>query len=143
MKFLKQPCGDCPFRLDMTYHLHPERAQQIGDALAHDGYFQCHKEVDRVRREALALWQQEHGEDAEAEDTELDELATLQACEDRVEPAAFCGGAIRYMDHNDMLHRNMMTRWAIRTGALPFPLPAPIAPCTSDIQHLSRGRRSR
>lgn len=140
MKFLKQPCKDCPFRLDQDFHLHPNRAQEIGNALAHDGFFQCHKEVARVTREVAAI---ERARDASCEFDEhefYDNGATPTPAmhADKVEPAAFCGGALHYMNQNEMLLRNMITRWAIRMGELPYPMPEPVSPITSDIAHLSR-----
>jgi hypothetical protein len=141
MKFLTQPCGDCPFRLDQDFHLHPERAAAIGGALANDGFFQCHKEVARVTRQVAEL---ERARDPDAEFDMGDFYDNGAAPEpelhrDKVEPAAFCGGALHYMNQNpDMLFRNMITRWAINKGMLPYPMPSPCSPVTSDITHLSR-----
>lgn len=44
--FLKTPCNNCPFRRDVKFCLHPERRQEIADALRHDMTFSCHKTVD-------------------------------------------------------------------------------------------------
>lgn len=45
MKFdLTAPCSNCPFRTDVPFYLHSERAEQIADALVNKGQtFQCHK----------------------------------------------------------------------------------------------------
>lgn len=43
---LTAPCGDCPFRTDRPFSLHPQRAQEIADALEAEQTFWCHKTVD-------------------------------------------------------------------------------------------------
>lgn len=41
------PCGDCPFRSDIEFHLHPNRRKEIANDLVHnDKTFACHKTVD-------------------------------------------------------------------------------------------------
>jgi hypothetical protein len=47
MKFdLVAPCKDCPFRTDVQLFLHPERAEEICDALERGLTFSCHKTND-------------------------------------------------------------------------------------------------
>lgn len=44
MKYdLKRPCAHCPFRNDIPAYLHPERVEEIRDALERGGSFACHK----------------------------------------------------------------------------------------------------
>lgn len=46
MKFdLTKPCKECPFRSDRPGYLHPERVEEITDALMSDHTFQCHKTI--------------------------------------------------------------------------------------------------
>lgn len=41
---LTTPCDNCPFRTDIKPYLHPERVEEIRDALVR-GEFPCHKTV--------------------------------------------------------------------------------------------------
>lgn len=45
MKYtMTKPCDNCPFRRDIHFRLHPERARQIASALLReDKTFTCHK----------------------------------------------------------------------------------------------------
>lgn len=44
MKFdLTAPCGNCPFRTDITFYLDTERVEEICDSLTSGGTFSCHK----------------------------------------------------------------------------------------------------
>lgn len=42
---LTKPCGNCPFRSDRDFPLHPERAASIADGLSAGGSFVCHKTI--------------------------------------------------------------------------------------------------
>jgi hypothetical protein len=42
----QQPCKDCPFRAEVSFHLGKERAQQItNDVILGDSAFHCHKTI--------------------------------------------------------------------------------------------------
>lgn len=43
---LKAPCSNCPFRADRSFHLHPDRVDEIADSLLSGNEFWCHKTVD-------------------------------------------------------------------------------------------------
>lgn len=51
MKFdLHSPCKSCPFRRDVRGFIHPERAEEIIEAILYrDQTFTCHKTVDYDR----------------------------------------------------------------------------------------------
>jgi hypothetical protein len=38
---MKQPCKDCPFQKSVKYSLSPEKADEILQAITHDGSFHC------------------------------------------------------------------------------------------------------
>ncbi len=40
---LTTPCGNCPFRSDKPFYLHPERAEEIADSILNGSPFPCHK----------------------------------------------------------------------------------------------------
>jgi hypothetical protein len=48
MKFdLAAPCGNCPFRADVTFHLRTERVEEICDAITRGQQtFACHKTTE-------------------------------------------------------------------------------------------------
>lgn len=43
---LRRPCADCPFRSDIEFHLHPDRAVEIADSLRSNEAFNCHRTLD-------------------------------------------------------------------------------------------------
>lgn len=47
---LKNPCKQCPFRRDISWTLHPERAKEIAHTITEDDQtFQCHKTLGLPR----------------------------------------------------------------------------------------------
>jgi hypothetical protein len=137
MKFLKQPCDQCPFRLDRAAALSERRAKEIDDALRRDRSFACHKDVQRLHRQAY-LAQVEYEErlgGLEGEDRE-DEEDEGGWNEDLVQQAAFCGGALHYMQSQDLIRANRLTRVALMLGLLKEPLDPPRVPMATSIDHL-------
>lgn len=51
---LTKPCKECPFRNDRPGYLHPERVEEITDALFSDQTFQCHKTIDKGKPQHCA-----------------------------------------------------------------------------------------
>lgn len=51
MKYLTQPCGNCPFRTDQCFDLRPSRALEITALLERDGHFTCHKTTHKPSQE--------------------------------------------------------------------------------------------
>lgn len=134
MKFLKQPCANCPFRQDQHYGLRPERVQEIDFMLRHDGIFTCHKEIDRVARDIARL----DGSDAQVPDDFYDDGGAVPSRhQGAIEPAGFCGGALHWMQQHDLLRANRVTRLALVLGLLPDPLPPSAAPVAEDIFHMA------
>lgn len=43
---LRRPCADCPFRCDVEFYLHPDRAVEIADSLRSDQTFNCHRTLE-------------------------------------------------------------------------------------------------
>lgn len=44
---LKSPCSQCPFRTDIDFRLHPDRARDIWESITlRDEQFICHKTAD-------------------------------------------------------------------------------------------------
>jgi hypothetical protein len=133
VKFLTQPCSNCPFRQDQHFQLRPERVDEIDFALRHDGSFHCHKDIARVHKEVNRL-RPDLDED-EADFTEAGGQVPL-SLRGQVEPPAFCGGALRWMEMHDLFRDNMVTRLGLALGVLPSPLPPAKVEIARDIFHM-------
>lgn len=140
MRFLTQPCANCPFRKDQHFMLRVERVQEIEGHLRGDGLFHCHKEVDRVNRQLAAAGacaqNEEEDEDCGSRPYSPDGVVPA-AYRSKVEPAGVCGGALRWMDKHDLLYANRATRMAGRLGLFEWPLPPTAAEVCDDIMHLA------
>jgi hypothetical protein len=43
---MKQPCRNCPFRINVPRYIRREKAANIDRSLQNDGHFPCHETVD-------------------------------------------------------------------------------------------------
>jgi len=90
MKFdLTKPCGDCPFRNDITFYLRPERVEEILEAISgqQQATFTCHKTTG---------YDDESGETLETKDSQ------------------HCAGALILLEKIE--RPNQMMRWMERLG---------------------------